>query len=150
LTQVGDLAGAREAALSILGVDASNAETLQCLAEISRRADQPNHAVVWARRAAEAEPHKVERHHFLALALIRQGDLNSAEAAAHRALAIEPKHVGAMRAMVDVGLRRRDIASAATWAWRLVELEPNNEVAREQLDHLQRRLGALDAAAIRG
>jgi Flp pilus assembly protein TadD len=97
-----DLAGAQDVALSILGGDPSHPGALRCLADISFRTHKLDHAIVWARRAADGQNANPERYCYLASLLMGSGDLTAARAAAQSALALQPDHARALRCLTDI------------------------------------------------
>jgi tetratricopeptide (TPR) repeat protein len=109
LINANDLAGAQEAALSILGNDPSHPGALRCLADISSRSHKLDHAIVWARRAADGQNADPDRYYYLASLLVSNRDLTAARAAAQSALALQPDHAGALRCLADISARTHQV-----------------------------------------
>jgi tetratricopeptide (TPR) repeat protein len=78
------------------------------------------------RQAAELNPHLVEAHHGLGMALLEQGRLREAEASLNNALSIAPKRAGTLSALARIKREEGDLAASCQLARQALAANPNH------------------------
>jgi len=98
-----------------------------------KRAELPEEAITYYKKAVKAEPDNLDLRVEMASALLANDQSIAARNEVQRILEKDPKHVGALLLLAEIQHSRYEYPAAEQALIRVLEIDPSHEVARKAL-----------------